>query len=279
MMLLQKNSIEEKALEIYQRSVKDRRINEDICSDIYLLFIKRMNRYKEKHPELAEVSDGFIASVVRFIIRDLNKKQYKIETRDEVLETVCQGLVHNQEPLSDDNLECLFENKLSDYIQQELKGSSIRKEQALCFILFYSNYFSTEQVIKLITLAGFDFNNWERALLEIKECALARSFRKLVKLETALSTCFYRVIQIHGAMQKVSADKKDKWISDYKKLAQQRHNAIVALKRTIVLPSYKEAALVLGIKEEGFRYSVNTFMKNFFIFAGQHYGDKKQLAA
>ena len=275
-MKLTDNCIEEKALEVYQRSIKDSRIDEDICSDIYLTFIKRMKSIRRRYPDTEEVDSAFVTKAVKYIIRDLRKKDRIKNNREELHELIYQGIAGQCEALDYEMYKDDISEKIIKFIQKSLNRSQVLKEYSLWFLLFYSAYFSMDYIQKTLFYLGFDFDEWEGLFIRARELAIQNSARRIENNEHRLSGIYKQILLSHIQIKRAETEEHSGLLYEECHVWHRKQKKVLkTLAMVEIVPLYKDCAAIIGVHAERFRYGVKSFCNKLRHWLGENKKYKK----
>lgn len=261
-MLLTNKSIEEKAIEIYQQSLKNPRIPEDHCAGVYELFIKRMKSHKEKNPHTREVTPGFVAKMVHYIIRELRKNNRVLEGKEEVQSLIRQALYDELEQRENSKAQKTLLNKITGFIKQSAETKESYRQYSSLFLLYYSYYLPLDYIMEMWQYLGKPVQNLEEQIRVIREKAIERSSRKIHLNEKELNNTYTRILQSHYEMKK--AHTKEERLEIYKKcraLHFVQKSALIKKRAIEILPTISQLMEITAYGKDKITYALRVFCK------------------
>lgn len=255
--------INERALEIYQKTLKDPGIPEDFSADIYELFIKRMKRYKEKNPEITELPDGIIAKAVQFIIRDLRKKEKLILNREESLMAIEQNLYGQTESLDTEGVVTPLLERLCSFIKTSTRARASYKDYTQFFLLYYSYYLPNAFIKNEFNTLGLATEALENLIQKLRSLAVERCSRQIKKADEEISKSFARIMANHfKAQQTTSRAERLAYYKDCRALHFIQKYALMNRNEIDIVPTVAQLSHITGIGEDKIYYGLNVFCES-----------------
>ncbi|MBN2735913.1 MAG: hypothetical protein JXR70_02955 [Spirochaetales bacterium] len=258
-MKLDIQSIRQKALEIYLKASRDTRIPEDFYASLYEEFIKRMEKLKLRYPEKNDVPEAYTVMVVKFIIKDLYRKQRNQENLENNIEIIEQGLYGTREALDREG-EGPVLNRIRSVINSSIKAGGTYAQYSFFFLLYFSAYIPQAFIEEKGLELGYDSGTTEKWVSLIREKVISRYSDRIETNEKTLCACFNRILKLQRKYKQDGQITKQEYLNEYNKLAIKRCNAIEKHMELLMVPPYNLAAEIIGVNGDTMRYGVKAIL-------------------
>ena len=267
-MKLTEKAISKKALEVYAQIIKDRHIPEDMTSDIYYLFIGRMNNYRKRKPDKHEVTDSFVTGAVRYIVRELKRKQQRKENVEKLLFDIKADLYAICDTQDNKESPGKILERLFDFIKVFSLKNRVYKEYVRFFLLYYGVYLPLDFIDEIGEYLGFNSEALRNQVMILRSQAVELCSKKLKTYHLSLGISFFRILDCHQEMNRTdSLSLKVQLLNRLENLEGNRKAVIDKLHDVMIVPRYQKAAFVSGVHIEKFRYGLKLFclrLKEYF---------------
>ncbi|WP_028974955.1 hypothetical protein [Spirochaeta cellobiosiphila] len=263
-MTLNTKFIEKEALKLYDQYLKNPRIPDDLCSDIYLEFVRRMKKYKESQtipPRSLNDIGPIIGNLIKLATLHIFHRYTKEKREEAQLMDVVKKNISQFWAKGKSQEEVQFFERIAFFLK---KWSSKRKtypQYLHIFILYHSYHLSPAFIESLCPYTGIDPLLLESQVGIIKEAIHLRINQEVDRRFNSLGIHYYHLVKEQYRVGGLKLNVESGSSREIAQRKQKRKQALNVIHQLKPVPQFQEIAAIVGIPSHAVSYGYRVINK------------------
>jgi len=258
-MTLNTDLIEKESKKLYTRYLKDPRIPEELCAEIYLEFMKRMKAYRDKLTPVngkKHIDGGLIGRICQRSVQSILKKNKKQEDKETILTSILGRNASQFWCTHKSKEETEFFSRIAAFLKIWARKKKNYPDYLHIFLLYHAFHISPEFVTALAPYTNCDPDRLAGEIDILKE-----ELRELDRKTRSLGTNYFLMIKEQkkiGNLYFINHNTSDE---EEKRIKKNRAKALQAIRELKFIPTWVQLERLTGMSERKARYAYQAITK------------------
>ena len=258
-MTLDTSLINRESRDLYLRYLKDPKIPDELCSEIYMEFINCLK--KERSRGRSRISGGGIGQLIKLATKTIFHRNKQQDEKELVLNDIVGRHASRLWNSLKSNEEIEFFDRIAWFLKEWARRKKIHATYLQVFLLYHAFHLNPDTLRSLAPASGMTEKELLAQTERIKESIRARVNEKLERKMKLLGLQYFNLVKRQIKMGDLRIEQYDCSDEEYETSKRKRKKALETIREMKFFPSWVEIEGVAGITERKARYAYQTVIR------------------